>query len=110
VEEMSPRPGTAKGLSPIRLNQQAPNKHPASSSISSMQAPSSLFVENVSPSVQNDRFYGMNGLAIQQTNYGGSYVDAASPVMEHRQFTGFAKSGYDNLPYTPCTHQHQFSP
>jgi hypothetical protein len=111
AEEMSPRPGTAKGLSPIRLNQQTPSKHLASSSISSMQAPSSLYMENLPISAQTDRFYNMNGLAIQQMAYDGSYTDIAGPAMEHRRFTELPNGMFNNLSNTPpYAHQHQFTP
>ena len=97
AEEVSSRPGTAKGLSPARQPMhQTPNGYMVQSSISSMQAPSSMFQENAPMSATNNMY-----AAVQGVNDTGPQCYAAAHAATFGQSSLFPSHTYGTSPYAP---------
>lgn len=95
VEEVSSRPGTAKGLSPTRQSMhQTSNEFTVQSSISSMQTPSSMFQENVPISVKNNKY-----ASIQAFNNVGPQSSTAGHPADFGQTGLFHGHGYGTTSY-----------
>jgi len=101
AEEVSSRPGTAKGLSPTRLPvQQTPGGHMVQSSISSMQAPSSMFQENAPMSARPNMYASVQGF----NNIGPQSFVAAQPGLFQSPVYGtasYASQFASRDPFTP---------
>jgi hypothetical protein len=95
AEEVSSRPGTAKGLSPTRQSMHhTPTGSTVQSSISSMQAPRSMFQENVPIAVMKSDFSSIQGF----NNVGPQSYTAGHPA-NFGQTGLFQGHGYGTTSY-----------